>query len=127
MVEGRAGSRVEQDMILTQFNYDTIKITYDAPVESPGRNKHNCEEETWRGAQIFFEQKADVATLRIKKGDKSILLGRAKVIELTPWSAKFEAYWWEGHEFQYNKDGALSKRQKSGFKQLIRADIICEV
>ena len=114
-------------MILTAFNYDTIKITYDEPVEGPGRDRHNCQEETWRGAQVFFESKDGIATLRIQRKDKSILLGRAKVVELTPWSAKFEAYWWSSHPTQYNKDGSLSKRQKPGFAQLVRADIVCEL
>jgi len=114
-------------MILTSFNYDTIKVTYDAPVDGPGRGKHNCQEETWRGALIYFKTEKNLPMLEIVKGDRHLILGRAKVIELTPWSAKFEAYWWASHPVKYNKDGKLSKRQKSGFSQLIRADIVCEV
>ena len=114
-------------MILTHFNYDTIKVNYDEPVPGPGRTKHKVEEEVWRGAQIFFKIKDGLPILEIMKGDRHILLGRAKVIELTPWSAKFEAYWWAGHPIQYNKDRSRSKRQKSGFAQLVRADIVCEI
>ena len=117
-------------MILTAFNYDTIKIVYDKPVPHFNyrtQKKEPLEEETFRGAQVFFERKGDYATLSIRKGNRSILFGRAKVLELTPWSAKFEAYWWEGHDLKYNKNGELSERQKNGFKHLIRADITCEV
>ena len=117
-------------MILTHFNYDTVKITYDKPIPHFNyrtQKKEPLAEEIWRGAQVFFDRKGGYATLSIRKGDKSILLSRAKVIEITPWSAKFEAYWWAGHDCQYNKDGSLSKRQKNGFKTLIRADIVCEL
>ena len=50
----------------------------------------------------------------------------ATVLELTPWGAKFEAYWWKSHPYRYNKDGSPSKKQKSGFSKLVRADVVCE-
>lgn len=117
-------------MILTHYVYSTIKVTYDEPVEDFNFRKQEMEykqEETWREAEVFFDRKDDYATLRIGKGDKSILLGRAKVISLSPWGAKFEAYWWAGHPIKYNKNGSPSKRQKEGFRMLVRADIVCEV
>jgi hypothetical protein len=117
-------------MILTHYVYSTVKVTYDEPVEDfdfRHQKMNYKEEETWREAEIFFELKDDYATLRIGKGDKSILLGRAKVIRLTPWDAKFEAYWWAGYPIDYTKDRKPKKRQKSGFRKLVRADIVCEV
>ena len=119
-------SQVKEIMILTHFAYDTIKITYDENVEGPSQINDNCRNETWKGAQLFFKTDKNLPVLEIYKGDRHILLGRAKVVELTPWGAKFEAYWWRTHPIQYNKDGKLSKRQKSGFSKLVRADIVCE-
>jgi len=117
-------------MILTHFSYGTVKITYDEPVDDFNFHTQKMgsrKEETWKDAQVFFDRKGDYATLRVARGDKSILLGRAKVLELSPWGAKFEAYWWKGHDVAYKKDGKPAKRQKNGFARLVRADIVCEV
>lgn len=112
-------------MILTHFIYDKVSIAYDEPV--PDHSGKSKSEEIWRNAQIHFKRDGDITTLEIHGGrDRFILLGGAKVIELTPWGAKFEAYWWQTHPIRYNKDGRLSKRQKRGFKRRIRADIVCE-
>lgn len=72
-------------MILTHFNYDTIKVTYDEPVDGPGRNEHNCKEEIWKNAQVHFKHDAvtGISTLELHgERDRFILLGSAKVIEL---------------------------------------------
>ena len=116
-------------MILTHFSYDTIKVTYDEPVDGPGRGDHNCKEEVWKNAQVHFKHDAatGISTLELHgERDRFLLLGSAKVIELTPWGAKFETYWWSGHPYKYNKDGSPSKRQRSGFAKLVRADVVCE-
>lgn len=117
-------------MILTSFCYRTIKIDYDEPVEKFNFRDQVMEyedEEVWTESTVHFNEKDGAPpTLRIGKGKKSILLCRAKVIELTPWGAKFEAYWWAGHPIERKKDGKPKKRQKSGFRRLVRADITCE-
>lgn len=116
-------------MILTHFAYGKITITYDEPVDDfDFRNQvmGSKEEEVWRDAQIFFENNDGHPRLRIAKGDKGMLLARAEVLELTPWSAKFVAYWWKGHDIKYNKDGSRSKRQPAGFARLVRAEVACE-
>lgn len=113
-------------MILTHFTYDKITVTYDEPVPV-GLHRRERTEEVWRNAQIHFKRKGDITTLEIHgERDSFILLGSAKVIELTPWGAKFEAYWWQSHPYRYNKDGSPSKRQKRGFKREVRADVVCE-
>lgn len=113
-------------MLLTHFVYDKVTINYDEPIPRNGSGKE-ITEEIWRNAQIHFKRKGDITTLEIHGDrDRFLLLGGAEVIELTPWSAKFEAYWWQSHPYNYNKDGKLSKRQKSGFRRKVQASIHCE-
>ena len=112
-------------MIITHFAYDKVTITYDEPV--PRANGKVRTEEVWRTVQIHFKGDKTASTLELHgEREQFILLGNARVIELTPWGAKFEAYWWQSHPSKCNKDGKLSKRQPRGFKRLVRANVVCE-
>ena len=101
-------------MILTQAVWSKVTITYDKMIEGPGRNKQDCKEETWTDARLFYKDEDGLTSLRIKKGDKDLFLIRAKVLEITPWSARFEAYWWS------------AKALGEDYERLERADVICE-
>ncbi|MGD9726484.1 MAG: hypothetical protein AB7L09_02930 [Nitrospira sp.] len=114
-------------MKIAHILYDKVTITYDKVIEDR-YGKPNCKEEVWQNTGVYFKVADGVSTLELHgPGDAFLLLGRAKVMAITPWSAKFEAYWWKSHPMRYNKDRTISKRQKSGFAQLVRAEIVCEL
>jgi hypothetical protein len=98
-------------MIITQAVWDRVIVTYDESIErfiSRGR-RQKVDEEELRNVRLFFEWiTEDAATLRLDWGkDRSMLLTRARLVELTPWSIKFEAYWCR-------------------FDTSTRADVVCE-
>jgi len=105
-------------MKLDHYHWDKITITYDSPV--PRFNKPDTTEEVIRHVSLtYLCESDDYSTLRLVWGrgnllDRSMLLGRAKVKELTPFSAKFEAYWWTS-SLDSNKEN-----------KSVRADIVCE-
>lgn len=105
-------------MIITQAVWSKVVIDYDEPI--PRYNRPDIQHEELKGARLFFKQEGEwTTTLRINwnktySREESMLLTKAKVIELTPWSAKFEAYWWS------------SALDSPKMDKLIRADITCE-
>ena len=102
-------------MIVTQAVWDKVHIKWDEPV--PRHNAPDTTEEELSGVRIFFKQAGEyTTTVELLWGkDNHMLLTKAKLIELTPWSAKFEAYWWSS-PLPGGRDETT----------LIRGDITCE-
>ena len=105
-------------MILTQAVWDKVTIKWDRPV--PRHDRSDTTEEELREVRVFFKQEGEwTTTLRLTwnkttSREESMLLTKAKLLELTPWSAKFEAYWWS------------SALDSPKMDKLVRGDIVCE-
>jgi hypothetical protein len=100
-------------MILTQAVWDKVSITWDEPI--PRYKSPDITEETLREVRVFYKDDNGITSLELRWGhDNFMLLARAKVLNLTPWSAKFEAYWWS------------SSLDNNDYTQFTRGEIVCE-
>lgn len=104
-------------MNLTQFFYNKVTITYAKEMDHLiGKNR---KREELHNVRVSFKQDGTWSTiLTLSKGDRfgeTMILTKAKVLELTPWSALFEAHWFSA------KVGEPASKAKT-----IKASIVCE-
>lgn len=88
-------------MIVNYCSWAKVGILYDKPVPPSlrGDGKPRLTDEL-KDAYVFYDDEDHTLTVKdVRVGDgmanQHFTFARAKVKKLTPWEAKFEAYWWD--------------------------------
>src|SRR6185436_2604063 len=103
-------------MNITQIVWSKVTINYTEPVPS-GRDEKKRKSDTFLNAKVLLQPVGKIAKLEIfdtVNDYNHLLLTRAELVELMPWSAKFKAYWWS------------ATLESETYDRLVEAEIICE-